>query len=86
MSSLCAEGPPPSRLVLHAPLTGPRAFMDKDSSIVWDRRLRGPPPLKPTQAAPGDSREGPSHMIRVQQCSAGLAHSPGLGGGSCTSG
>lgn len=44
MSSLCGKGPPPSRLVLHAPLTGSSAFMDKDSSIVWDRQLRGPHP------------------------------------------
>lgn len=43
MSSLCSEGPPPSRLALHAPLTGSTAFMDKDSGIVWDRQLRGLP-------------------------------------------
>lgn len=42
--------------------------------------IKGPPPLKPTQAAPGDSREGPSHMIRVQQCSAGPGTQPRAGG------
>lgn len=48
MSSLCGEGPPPSRLVLHAPLTGSGAFMGKDSSIAGDGPLKGAPhPLNP---------------------------------------
>lgn len=59
MSSLCGKGPPPSRLVLHAPLAGSRAFMGKDSSIVWDGQLRGPHPLNPHRLPRGTAGRDP---------------------------
>lgn len=86
MSSLCGEGPPPSRLVLHAPLTGSGAFMGKDSSIVWDGQLRGSHPLNPhglPRGTAGRDPHTPSEFGRAQQA---LAHSPGPGGGSCSTG
>lgn len=84
MSSLCGKGPPPSRLVLHAPLTGSRAFMGKDSSIVWDRQLRGPHPLNPHRLPRGTAGRDPHTRSEFNSAQQALAHSPGLGGGSCT--
>lgn len=77
---------PPSRLVLHAPLTGSGAFMGKGSSILRGRQLRGSHPLNPhrlPRGAAGRDPHTPSEFIGAQHA---LAPSPGPGGGSCSAG